>query len=71
MISSGLMKSRSSRASQGGRFGHDGVHTQDGSGGRRLARASGAGLDRIDRSALPPGTWLANVYGHEIGGRVW
>jgi antitoxin (DNA-binding transcriptional repressor) of toxin-antitoxin stability system len=27
----------------------------------------GAGLDRIDRSALPSGAWLANVYGHEVG----
>jgi len=27
----------------------------------------GAGLDRIDRAALPASTWLANVYGHEIG----
>jgi phosphoglycerate dehydrogenase-like enzyme len=37
--------------------------------GRRLklVQVPGAGLDRIDRSALPTGTWLANVYGHEIG----
>jgi phosphoglycerate dehydrogenase-like enzyme len=27
----------------------------------------GAGLDRIDRSALRPGTRLANAYGHEAG----
>jgi phosphoglycerate dehydrogenase-like enzyme len=27
----------------------------------------GAGLDRIDRAALPRGAWLANAYGHEIG----
>jgi phosphoglycerate dehydrogenase-like enzyme len=33
----------------------------------RLVQVPGAGLDRIDRSALRPGTWLANVYGHEIG----
>jgi len=33
----------------------------------RLVQVPGAGLDRIDRSALPPGTWLANVYGHETG----
>src|SRR5215470_9887366 len=33
----------------------------------RLVQVPGAGLDRIDRSALPDGTWLANVYGHEIG----
>jgi phosphoglycerate dehydrogenase-like enzyme len=37
--------------------------------GRRLklVQVPGAGLDRIDRSALPAGTWLANVYGHETG----
>ena len=33
----------------------------------RLVQVPGAGLDRIDRSALPPGTSLANVYGHETG----
>jgi phosphoglycerate dehydrogenase-like enzyme len=33
----------------------------------RLVQVPGAGLDRIDRSALPPGAALANVYGHEIG----
>jgi phosphoglycerate dehydrogenase-like enzyme len=33
----------------------------------RLVQVPGAGLDRIDRSALPPGTWLANVHGHETG----
>jgi phosphoglycerate dehydrogenase-like enzyme len=33
----------------------------------KLVQVPGAGLDRIDRSALPIGTWLANVYGHEIG----
>ena len=33
----------------------------------RLVQVPGAGLDRIDRAALPAGTWLANVYGHEIG----
>ena len=27
----------------------------------------GAGLDRIDRSSLPQGAWLANAYGHETG----
>jgi phosphoglycerate dehydrogenase-like enzyme len=39
-----------------------------GTAGRRLklVQVPGAGLDRIDRSALPPGTWLPNVYGHEI-----
>ena len=33
----------------------------------KLVQVPGAGLDRIDRSALPTGTWLANVYGHETG----
>lgn len=33
----------------------------------RLVQVPGAGLDRIDRSALPSGTWLANVHGHETG----
>lgn len=33
----------------------------------RLVQVPGAGLDRIDRSALPPGTWLANAHGHEVG----
>jgi phosphoglycerate dehydrogenase-like enzyme len=33
----------------------------------KLVQVPGAGLDRIDRSALPPGTRLANVYGHETG----
>ncbi len=33
----------------------------------RLVQVPGAGLDRIDRSALRPGTYLANVYGHEAG----
>ena len=32
-----------------------------------LVQVPGAGLDRIDRAALPAGTWLANAYGHEIG----
>src|SRR5687768_14636326 len=37
-------------------------------GGRlKLVQVPGAGLDRIDRSALPPTTALANVYGHEVG----
>jgi phosphoglycerate dehydrogenase-like enzyme len=37
--------------------------------GRRLklVQVPGAGLDRIDRAALPTGTWLANAYGHETG----
>src|SRR5437899_2791173 len=33
----------------------------------RLVQVPGAGLDRIDRSALPPGVRLANAYGHEAG----
>jgi phosphoglycerate dehydrogenase-like enzyme len=33
----------------------------------RLVQVPGAGLDRIDRTALPPGAWLANAYGHEVG----
>ena len=39
------------------------------SAGRRLklVQVPAAGLDRIDPPALPPGVWLANVYGHEVG----
>jgi phosphoglycerate dehydrogenase-like enzyme len=33
----------------------------------KLVQVPGAGLDRIDRAALGPGTWLANAYGHEAG----
>jgi phosphoglycerate dehydrogenase-like enzyme len=33
----------------------------------KLVQVPGAGLDRIDRSALPNGAALANVYGHETG----
>lgn len=33
----------------------------------KLVQVPGAGLDRIDRSALPAGTWLANAYGHDVG----
>jgi phosphoglycerate dehydrogenase-like enzyme len=33
----------------------------------RLVQVPGAGLDRIDRAALRPETWLANAYGHETG----
>jgi phosphoglycerate dehydrogenase-like enzyme len=33
----------------------------------KLVQVPGAGLDRIDRSAIPGGAWLANVYGHENG----
>jgi phosphoglycerate dehydrogenase-like enzyme len=32
-----------------------------------LVQVPGAGLDRIDRSALRPGVHLANAYGHEAG----
>jgi len=33
----------------------------------KLVQVPGAGLDRIDRSAVPLGTALANVHGHEVG----
>ena len=33
----------------------------------KLVQVPGAGLDRIDRSALPAGACLANAYGHEVG----
>ena len=33
----------------------------------RLVQVPGAGLDRIDRNALAPGTALANAYGHDTG----
>lgn len=33
----------------------------------RLVQVPGAGLDRIDRSALRPGMHLANAFGHETG----
>ena len=33
----------------------------------KLVQVPGAGLDRIDRTALPRGASLANVYGHEVG----
>jgi phosphoglycerate dehydrogenase-like enzyme len=33
----------------------------------KLVQVPGAGLDRIDRSAMPEGAFLANVYGHETG----
>jgi phosphoglycerate dehydrogenase-like enzyme len=33
----------------------------------RLVQVPGAGLDRVDRGALGPGTALANAYGHEVG----
>lgn len=33
----------------------------------RLVQVPGAGLDKIDLSALPEGVFLSNVYGHETG----
>jgi phosphoglycerate dehydrogenase-like enzyme len=33
----------------------------------KLVQVPGAGLDRIDRAALPPCVALANAYGHEVG----
>lgn len=33
----------------------------------RLVQVPGAGLDRIERAALPPGARLANAYGHDAG----
>jgi phosphoglycerate dehydrogenase-like enzyme len=33
----------------------------------KLVQVPGAGLDRVDRGALPAGVWLANAYGHEAG----
>lgn len=33
----------------------------------RLVQVPGAGLDRVDQWALPAGTALANVYGHQTG----
>ena len=33
----------------------------------KLVQVPGAGLDRIDRAAIPAHTWLANAYGHEVG----
>jgi phosphoglycerate dehydrogenase-like enzyme len=33
----------------------------------KLVQVPGAGLDRIDSSALPDGAFLANAYGHETG----
>jgi phosphoglycerate dehydrogenase-like enzyme len=33
----------------------------------RLVQVPGAGLDRVERGALRPGTDLANAYGHEVG----
>jgi phosphoglycerate dehydrogenase-like enzyme len=33
----------------------------------RLVQVPGAGLDRVNRSALRPGIFLANAYGHEAG----
>jgi phosphoglycerate dehydrogenase-like enzyme len=33
----------------------------------KLVQVPGAGLDRIQRAALPAGTHLANAYGHDVG----
>ena len=33
----------------------------------KLVQVPGIGLDRIDRSAIPAGAWLANIAGHEVG----
>jgi phosphoglycerate dehydrogenase-like enzyme len=33
----------------------------------KLVQVPGAGLDRIDRAAIPAAAWLANAYGHETG----
>jgi phosphoglycerate dehydrogenase-like enzyme len=33
----------------------------------RLLQVPGAGLDRVDRNAVPAGVLLANAYGHEAG----
>jgi phosphoglycerate dehydrogenase-like enzyme len=33
----------------------------------KLVQVPGAGLDRIQRTALPPGAQLANAYGHDVG----
>jgi phosphoglycerate dehydrogenase-like enzyme len=39
----------------------------DAGGSLRLIQVPGAGLDRIDRSSIRPGMYLANAYGHEAG----
>ena len=33
----------------------------------KLVQVPGAGVDRVDRTALPAGAVLANAYGHEVG----
>jgi phosphoglycerate dehydrogenase-like enzyme len=33
----------------------------------RLIQVPGAGLDRIDRAAVPTTAWLASAHGHEVG----
>jgi phosphoglycerate dehydrogenase-like enzyme len=37
----------------------------------KLVQVPGAGLDRIDRAAVPAGASLANAYGHEVGIAEW
>jgi phosphoglycerate dehydrogenase-like enzyme len=37
------------------------------SGRLKLVQVPGAGIDRVDRTALPAGARLANAYGHETG----
>jgi phosphoglycerate dehydrogenase-like enzyme len=43
------------------------AHMAEASPRLRLVQVPGAGLDRIDHRAMRPGTYLANVYGHEVG----
>jgi phosphoglycerate dehydrogenase-like enzyme len=33
----------------------------------KLVQVPGAGIDRVDRTAVPAGAVLANAYGHEVG----
>src|SRR4029453_10077702 len=37
----------------------------------KLVQVPGAGLDRIDRGALPPSAALANAHGQEVGIAEW
>ena len=58
-----------SEAARARRAGDDGADSRDGTGGDalKLVQVPGAGVDRIDRAALPAGAVLANAYGHEVG----